>query len=246
MPRTVTSESVIPLFPCGSLDETIDFYQTLGFEVIYQQEDPYLYAAVRRGGVDLHFSKLTTWQTKNAVCLVFVQQVAPYHKEFGDALRVKYGKVPTAGLPRITRLRQGQTRFHVFDPSGNVLLYIDRDEPEMDYSWYQTKRSRLASAIDNAAFLRDTYVNDKAAAQVLDKALALKEAVDPIDRARALAARAELAVAMGDAERARTLRLELQQISLSDVDRDRFRHELQAADDLERWLTQSNSELGES
>jgi catechol 2,3-dioxygenase-like lactoylglutathione lyase family enzyme len=245
MPRTVTSESVTPLFPCGSLDETVDFYQTLGFEVIYQQEDPYLYAVVRRGGVDLHFSKLTTWQTKNAVCLVFVQHVAPYHKEFADALRAKYGKVPTAGLPRITRLRQGQTRFHIFDPSGNVLLYIDRDEPEMDYSWYQTKRSRLASAIDNAAFLRDTYVNDKGAAQVLDKALAQKDAVDPIDRARALAARAELAVAMGDAERARTLRLELQQISLSDVDRDRFRHELQAADDLERWLTQSSDELGE-
>jgi catechol 2,3-dioxygenase-like lactoylglutathione lyase family enzyme len=246
MTRAVASESVIPLFPCGSLDEMVDFYQTLGFEVIYQQEDPYLYAVVRRGGVDLHFSKLTAWQTKNAVCLVFVQHIAPYHKEFADALRVKYGKVPTAGLPRITRLRQGQTRFHVFDPSGNVLLYIERDEPEMDYRWYQTKRSRLASAIDNAAFLRDTYVNDKAAAQVLDKALAQKEVVDPIDRARALAVRAELAVAMGDAERARTLRLELQQISLSVVDRDRIRHELQAADDLERWLTQSGDEFGKS
>jgi catechol 2,3-dioxygenase-like lactoylglutathione lyase family enzyme len=245
MPITETNESIIPLFPCGSLNQTLDFYQALGFEVTYQQEDPYPYAVVRRGGVDLHFSKLTTWHTKNAVCLIFVPQVAPYHRVFADALRVKYGKVPTAGLPRITRLRQGQTRFHVFDPSGNVLLYIDREEPEMDYSWYERKQSRLASAIDNAAFLRDTYVNDKGAAQVLDKALAQKEAVDPIDRARAIAARTELAVAMGDAERARVLRLELQLISLSDEERDRFRHELQAADDLERWLTQSGGEFGE-
>lgn len=245
MSMTETRESIIPLFPCGSLNETLDFYQALGFEVIYQQEDPYVYAAVCRGGVELHFSKLTTWHTKNAVCMIFVPEVASYHRVFADALRVKYRKVLTAGLPRITRLRQGQTRFHVFDPSGNVLLYITRDEPEMDYSWYERKQSRLASAIDNAVFLRDTYVNDKAAAQVLDKALAQKEAGDPIDRIRALATRAELAVAMGDAERTRAVRLELQQISLSDEDRVRFRHELQAADDLERWLTQSGDEFAE-
>ena len=234
-----TSESVTPMFPCDSLNETLDFYQTLGFEVVFQQEDPYLYAVLRRGEVDLHFSKLTTWHTKNSVCLVFVPQVGPYHRAFADALRLKHGKVPTAGLPRISRLRQGQTRFHVFDPSGNVLLYIDRHEPEMDYTWYEKERSKLASAIDNAAFLRDTYVNDKAAAQVLDKALAGKDAVDPIDRARALAARAELAVAMGDAARARAVRRELKAISLSDEDRALYRVELQAADNLERWLTQS-------
>jgi catechol 2,3-dioxygenase-like lactoylglutathione lyase family enzyme len=245
MPIIETSESTVSLFPCSSLNETLDFYQALGFEVMYQQEDPYLYAAIRRGGVDLHFSKLTAWSTKNSVCLIFVPQVAPYHRLFADALRVKYGKIPTAGLPRITRLRQGQFRFHVFDPSGNVLLYINREEPEMDYNWYKTKRSRLASAIDNAAFLRDTYVNDKAAAQVLDKALGQKGAVDPIDRARALAMRAELAVAMGDAERAGVLRLELRLLSLSDEDRHRFRHELQAADDLERWLTQADGEFSE-
>jgi catechol 2,3-dioxygenase-like lactoylglutathione lyase family enzyme len=245
MPITETSESSVPLFPCRSLDETLDFYRTLGFEITYQQEDPYLYAVIRRGGVDLHFSKLTAWQSKNAVCLIFVPQIASYHKVFADALRVKYGKVPTAGLPRITRLHQGQTRFHIFDPSGNVLLYVNRDESEMDYSWYETTRSKLASAIDNAALLRDAYVNDKGAAQVLDKALTQNEAVDPIILARALAMRAELAVAMGDTERAQAVRLELRQISLSDEERDRIRHELQAADSLERWITQSDDEFDE-
>jgi hypothetical protein len=59
-----------------------------------------------------------------------------------------------------------------------VLLYINRNEPEMDYSWYEKERSSLAAAIDNAAFLRDTYANDEAAARVLDKALARKDAVN--------------------------------------------------------------------
>src|SRR5688572_3548183 len=141
MPTRESGESMIPLFPCGALNETLEFYEALGFEVTYRQEDPYLYAAIRRGEVNLHFSKLTTWHAKNAVCLIFVSDVAPYHSAFADALRAKYGIVPTADLPRLTRLRRGQTRFHVFDPAGNVLLYITRDEPEMDYGWYEKRRS---------------------------------------------------------------------------------------------------------
>lgn len=232
-----TSESTIPLFPCKSLQETLDFYQTLGFEVTYQQDDPYLYASVRRGSVELHFSKLATWHTRNSVCLIFVTDVALYHSTFADALREKYGRIPTADLPRITRLRPGQTRFHIFDPNGNILLYIDREEPEGEYRWDGQVQSSLSAALENAIFLRDTYVNDKAAAQVLDKALAVRETAVSIDRARALAARAEIAVAMGDAERAQTARAELQQIALSDAERAQFHNELQAADELERWLT---------
>jgi hypothetical protein len=33
-------ETTIPLFPCVSLDEMLDFYQTLGFEVAFQQKEP--------------------------------------------------------------------------------------------------------------------------------------------------------------------------------------------------------------
>lgn len=56
-------------------------------------------------------------------------------------------------------------------------------------------------------------------------------------RARALAARTELAVALGEAERALALRAELKQIPLSDEQRERFRDELHAADDLERLMS---------
>jgi hypothetical protein len=243
MRGTKAKESTIPLFPCGALTETLDFYRALGFEVLYQQEEPYLYAAVRRGGVELHFSKLTTWHSGSAVCLVFVPRVADYHRRFSDALRVKYGNVPTAGLPRITRFRKGHTRFHLFDPSGNVLLCIERDEPEKDYGWHQAERSSLASAIDTAVFLRDIYVNDKAAAQVLDKALGQNDPGEPVERARALAARAELAVAMGDVDRAAALRHELRRIPLSNQDRVRFHDELEAADAVERWRAQAGGKV---
>lgn len=233
-------ETTIPVFPCNSLDETLEFYRALGFTVTHEQTKPYLYGAVQRGEVELHFAHLTGRTTKPAAgcCLAIVPAVESYHRAFADGLRAHYGRVPTASHPRITRLRPGQTRFHVYDPCGNVLIFIDRDEPETTYEEPTETLSPLAGSLDNATFLRDTYANDEAAARVLDKALERNESAHPVERARALAARAELAVALGDAARARAVRAELAQIPLSDEDRARFHHELQAADELEQWLTQ--------
>ena len=50
--------------------------------------------------------------------------------------------------------------------------------------------------------------DDAGAAKVLDVALARKDPAPPAERARALATRAELAVALGDTERLRALRAE--------------------------------------
>ena len=55
---------------------------------------------------------------------------------------------------------------------------------------------------------------------------------------RALAARAELAVALGDMARAGALHAELGRIVLSDAERERFRDELQAADQIKQLLNQ--------
>jgi hypothetical protein len=92
----------------------------------------------------------------------------------------------------------------------------------------------LARAIENAAILRDMKEDDKAAAKVLDVALARYPSAPAIDRARALAARAELARAMGDVEQSQTLRAEVQQIPLTEEDRRQFRHELDAADEFDK------------
>jgi hypothetical protein len=230
----MADETTVPVLPCVSIDETVGFYRALGFEVIHQQASPYVWLAVRRGGIELQFFGFKELDPKEAfsTCLVMVSEVETYHRAFAEALRGKYGKIPSAGIPRITRFREGQTRFTVVDPSGNSVIYIRRDEPDVEYYLKRgEKRSGLAKAIETAAVLRDFKEDDAAAAKVLDAALAKDVSADPVDRARALAARAELAVAMGDADRARVIRVELQQIPLSNQDRDRFRRELQAADE---------------
>jgi hypothetical protein len=235
----MATETTIPLLPCASLETTLIFYRALGFEVTYEQAEPYVYGAVRRGGIDLHFhhSGRPEWKDKpGGTCLVMVPDVGAYHRTFGDGLRARYGRVPTAGHPRITRLRKGQTRFTVFDPTGNSLTFIQQDEPEIDYTKYDAARSRLGQVLDKGAFLRDTYLDDRAAASVLDKALAGGAAGEPVERALALAARAELAVAMGDEGRGREVRAELAGITLGDEDRERHRDDLRAADELEKWI----------
>ena len=228
-------EHIIPVFKCKSLEPTLTFYQALGFEVTYSQDRPYIYAAVTRGETNLHFTK----RAEAGFCLIHVPDVTVYHKAYADGLRTEYGSIPTSGNPRITRLQEGHTRFYLFDPSGNMVLYVNADEPDPDYDRFDNDQSPLEKALDMAAFLRDTYVDDAGAAKHLDKALAKYPDAPALDRARLLAARAEIAVALDDAEAAQMARTALQQIDLTPEDRVKYQAELQAADRLEQWRTQA-------
>ena len=227
-------EQVTPIFLCSSTDETRAFYEALGFKVTYWQDEPYIYGAVSRGAITLNF----TSRINSGFCLVHVPQVGDYHRAFADGLRAHYGRIPTADNPRITRLRKDQTRFHIYDPVGNILLFVNADEPDIDYEAYDNSSlSPLMRALENVAFTRDVYTDDKSAANYLDRKLKQHAAAPPIERALALAARAELAVALGDAERAQAVRDELAQLSLSDEERERYHDDLTAADALERWIS---------
>ena len=125
------------------------------------------------------------------------------------------------------------------DPSGNAIIYIQRDEPEhLEYGGSK-ELSGLAKALDNARIFREFKNDDNAAAKILDFALVRYRSDAPVvDYVRVLAARAELAITLGDVERAQTIRNELESVHLSDEDRERFSHELHAADDLELWLNE--------
>lgn len=240
-------ETTVPLLPCISADETLAFYQALGFVVTYQMTKPYLYLALRWSGIELHFGKgansLDPSEENSGGCLVMVDAVEPYHRAFTDALRATYGKVLATGRPRITRFRPGQSRFSLIDPTGNNIIFIQRDEPEdLEYGG-SAMLTGLAKAIDNARILREFKNDDKAAARALDIGLARYEAEAPLeDRVRALAARMELAVALGDATTGRALKQQLQALPLTEEARSQLSDELKAAERLEDWLAQTSPE----
>lgn len=236
----MSDTKVIPILPCIDLKETLTFYGALGFEVTHEQVEPYVYGAVQHGSTELHFYGGFKKSERSAghSCLVMTTNLTAVHERFIAGLRAVYGRPPTAGAPRITRLRSGQSRFGVIDPAGNTLIYIAPDEGEVAY--YEApdgERSHLAWALDTAIWLRDLKgFDDVAAARVLDKALARNEPAPALDRARVLAARAELAVALGDSQQARAFEADLAQIALSTKDISQYQEELEASQALERLL----------
>lgn len=87
--------------------------------------------------------------------------------------------------------------------------------------------------LDNARILRDSKSDDKAAERALEAGLRRHGAeAGVLDRARAFAALAELAIARGNPVKAAERRADLVALGLADAER----AELAAADDLEEWL----------
>ncbi|MEV0246955.1 glyoxalase [Nocardia sp. NPDC050712] len=236
------ADSPVPVLWSGDGEQTLDFYKTLGYTVVSAQTRPYVYIALDREGCPLHFTGMPDGLTspfEGAGCLMIVSDLAARHRDFTERLRARYGKIPAKGYPRITRFRPGQSRFTLVDPTGNWLLFIQRDQPEEPEYGGSADLENLARVLDNARILRDFKNDDKAAARVLEVGLrrfALES--EPVERGRALAMLAELAIAMDDPEGAAKYRAQVRELDLSAADRDLVAEELQAGVDLEGWSSQ--------
>lgn len=234
------NETVVPLLHTHDPQVTLDFYQSLGFEVTWKQFKPYLYLAFRWSGFELHFGgapkglDLAAENTGGA--LAMVDAVAPYHEAFTAAMRAAHGKVLARGLPRITRYRTGATRFTMMDPSGNCIIFIQRDEPEgLDYGG-SPELEGIAKALDQARNFREFKNDDLAAYRHLKSALRRHADTAPaLDRALAHATLVELSIALDGPEQAKAWRAELEKVELTGEERRRVEEELGRAADLMEW-----------
>lgn len=234
----------IPVLPCVSLEETVIFWETLGFERTYFQKSPYPYAVVQRGGYDLHFIRQKGLKPEEAAhgCLIMVSEVEQVHKDFSQRLRAQMGKVPASGFPRMSRMRPGQTRFTVTDPSGNWVIFIKFGEEDAE-SWSEPDQAgltRLQKAIANAVRFRDFKEDPDAAAKVLDVALKHTENEDKLDIAQALFIRAELAVDAEDTPLAENCYAELKMLRLSGDDIETLRQKVRAAEPIGHLFAESD------
>ncbi len=237
------NETMVPLLPCADVEQTLAFYQALGFKVTHQQTRPYLYLALGWSGFGVHFGRPPQGhdpaREEGGGCLVLVDEVAPYHAAFTQAMRAAYGRVLAKGLPRITRFRPGQTRFTLIDPSGNSLIFIQRDEPaELEYGGSK-KLPGLARALDNARIFREFKNDDRAAFRAISSALRRHGDTAPaLDRALALATLIELATALNEHDHIDGWARELARIHLTDAERQRVAAELHHAEGLTQWLAE--------
>ncbi|QUX30701.1 glyoxalase [Nocardiopsis akebiae] len=235
------NETTVPLLPCASAEETLEFYRALGFEVTYEQTRPYLYLAFRWSGFELHYGRasqgLDPALENSGGCMVMVDAVAPYHAALTRAMRRSYGRVPAKGLPRITRHRPGASRFTLVDPSGNSLIFIQRGEPERLEYGGSKDLDGLARVLDGARILRDLKTDDLAAFRRIRSGLKRHgDQAPPVERALALAMLVELAVALGEEEGVQEWRERLGAIPLTGDELSRVEGELRSASALRRWL----------
>ena len=241
----MANEITIPILPCGSITDMLTFYKALGFEVTYQQARPNTYACVKYEDIELHFFTLKGYEPKDSysTCFVLVPDLAGMHQAFSDGLRSHYGKVPIAGIPRISKLNNAnsdrQFRFNVIDPGGNWVRFAQTGEQPAgsDESVPQKEgQTKLSRAVHAADWLVEAHGDFESAAQMLDKALAHNEPASAMHRVQALVLRAAIAVSLDDKSLARSLLTEARQIQLNDDEQAVLAAEFQRADDLEQML----------
>jgi catechol 2,3-dioxygenase-like lactoylglutathione lyase family enzyme len=239
--RVLPNETTVPMLPCVAPQETLDFWRALGFKVTYEQTKPYLYLALRWSGFELHYSRAAgnvdpSLETTGG-CVVMVDTVAPYHAALTEAMRRTYGKVLAKGLPRITRYRPGASRFTVMDPSGNSIIFIQRDEPaDLDYGGSKQLQG-LARVLDNARILREFKDDDRAAFRALNSGLRRHGDTAPaVQQAVALAVLIELSTALEDLHLVPHWGARLRQLRLSQDERRQVESAVADPALLEQWM----------
>ena len=233
----MAGEVMYPILPCGDIDEAIAFYEALGFTRTYRQVRPNPSAVVARDDIHIHLGGIDGFDPEQSYGSVIIAVPDPdelYHA-FAAGLRAAYGKLPSAGIPRILRprKREGTVRgFTVVDPGGNWLRVYRKGDTEDDAK--QDKSTGLARVIDNAARLGDAKGDDAAALKLLDNGLAKFTDAPAVDRVRGLLYRAELAMRCGDRPGAEASLTEAHAVLLSPGERDGLEGEFAHAAEIVR------------
>ncbi|MBG0563597.1 bleomycin resistance protein [Actinoplanes aureus] len=241
----MADEIAIPLLPCASIDVIADFYEALGFRIVYRQTRPNPYVGLQREDLQLHFFGMPEFEPENSygTCAVLVPDIKALYRAFADGLRVRYGRVPLSGIPRMTRPRarknnEGVTGFSVIDPGGNWIRISALPSAEASPPVEAPKAAgRLASTMENAVVLADSHGDHRQAARILDSALRKVDAgEDPVVVVEALAYRAELAVTLEDPEAARAALARVDETELTVEQRERAAEALANAAELRAGL----------
>ena len=204
----MANERTYPCLPCGDLDESIAFYESLGFKPTYRQIRPNPHAVVAREDIHIHLFGIDGFDPAGSYGSVIVVVPDPdgLYRDFAAGLRKAHGKLPVVGIPRITRPRKkyGTVRgFSVVDAGGNWLRISKLGESEEDDS--AEKAEGLAQILYVAARLGDAHGDEAQALRTLESGLTrVGEAAAPVELARAYLYRAELAVRTNDPELARS------------------------------------------
>lgn len=227
----MANERTYPTLPCRDVDESIAFYETLGFKRTYRQLRPNPYAVVALEDIHIHLFGMDGFNPADSYAGVIIVVPDPddLYQAFAAGLRKTYGKLPVAGIPRILRPRKkyGTVRgFSVVDPGGNWLRISKLGDTEEEDS--AEKAEGLAQIIYVATRLGDAHGDEALALKTLESGLTRFADAPAMDLAKAYLYRAELAVRINDHELAQASLNTARSLQLTDEEKavlsDEFAH----------------------
>ena len=233
----MANEMTVPLLPCRSIDEIVEFYSTLGFTRTYYQVVPNPYVALRREDIQLHFFGIPEFKPEDSYgsCLVIVPDTGELYRAFAEGMRGTHGKLLVSGIPRMTRPRKRKNAdnfsgFSVIDPGGNwIRIMAAKAEAERA----DPAPGRLGAILQNAVVMGDSHGYDVRAAQILDGALERdQDTASATDLVEALAYRAELALRLDDPAAAADALARIRDIPLSEAEREVLAETLASLEDI--------------
>ena len=227
----MANERTYPCLPCRDIDESIAFYESIGFKRTYRQVRPNPYAVVALEEIQIHLFGMDGFNPEDSYGTTIITVPDPdslYHS-FAAGLRKAHGKLLVSGIPRMTRPRKkyGTVRgFSVVDPGGNWLRIYKLGETEEKDS--AEKAEGLAQIFYVATRLGDAHGDEALALKTLENGLARFPDSPAIDLAKAYLYRAELAVRTKDYELAQSSLTAAQSLELTEEEKaglaDEFAH----------------------
>ena len=228
----MANERTYPALPCADLDGSVAFYEALGFTRTYRQVRPNPYAVVAREDIHIHLFGIEGFDPAQSygTAIVVVPDPDRLYRDFAAGLREVFGKLPVAGIPRITataeEVRDGprlQRRRPGRELAADLQARRDRGGGLRGEGRRTGADLFVAHAPGRCAWGRG------AALKTLESGLTrFGESATAIDLARAHLYRAELAVRTMDPELARSSLAAARSIDLADDERaalaDEFDH----------------------
>lgn len=238
----MTTEITIPILPCRKIDDVLDFYVALGFEITYRQERPNSFGAIKRGGIELQFFSMKGYEPENSysTCLVVVPDAEALYQTFRAAIRAKYGKYLIRGIPRLLNLydrEDGSRGFNMVDPGGNWIRFTQPAGPR-PLDALNIPQSALSKALGAAKLLADSKGDTELAIKTLDTALSKYPDAPAVHRVQALISRAAMAVTVDDSATAGRLLAEARLIRLTDEEQAALAGALRRAAEIETSIAE--------
>lgn len=235
----MANERTYAILPCRELDESISFYETLGFKRTYRQLRPNPCAVVALEDIHIHLAGIEGFKPEDSYGSVIITVPDPdmLYQSFAAALRAVYGKLPVAGIPRILRPRKKYgtvTGFSVVDPGGNWLRIYKLGDTEEEAA--EEKTEGLAQIIKVAARLGDARGDEAMALKTLANGLKRFPDAAAVDRVKAYLYQAELAVRTHNRDLAQSSLALAHSIELTDGERVAMAEEMEHAAAIIREL----------